>query len=167
VGSSDTRRVIDKTPGNFLHLGLIHAALPEARIIHMRRHPVDTCLSIYFQHLEAFHTYACDLGDLAHFYGQYQRLMQHWRATLPGSAMLEVAYEDLVADTEACSRQMLEFIGLPWDPICLDFHRTERTILTASKSQVRQTISSSAIGRWRAYQSVLGPLLELAETQHP
>ncbi len=164
-GSSDTRRVIDKTPGNFLHLGLIHAAFPEARIIHMRRHPVDTCLSVYFQHLEAFHTYACDLGDLAHYYSQYQRLMQHWNAVLPANAMLEIQYEDLVVDTESCSRQMLDFIGLPWDPRCLDFHRTERPVLTASKSQVRRPIYNSAVARWRAYQGFLGPLLSLIEPQ--
>lgn len=163
VGSSDTRRVIDKTPGNFLHLGLIHAALPDARIIHMRRHPLDTCLSIYFQHLEGFHTYACDLDNLAHYYAQYRRLMQHWHAVLPATAILEVSYEELVADTESCSRRMLDFVGLPWDPRCLEFHRTERTILTASKWQVRQAINNSAVGRWRAYQKFLGPLLDLVE----
>jgi tetratricopeptide (TPR) repeat protein len=165
VGSSDTRRVIDKTPGNFLHLGLIHAALPEARFIHMRRHPVDTCLSIYFQHLETFHTYACDLDDLAHYYTQYRRLMQHWHTVLPAAVILEVPYEDLVADTESCSRRMLDFIGLPWDPHCLDFHRTERTILTASKSQVRRVIDNSAVGRWRAYQKFIDPLLGLIDSQ--
>ena len=165
AGSGDTRRVIDKTPGNFLHLGLIHAALPEARIIHMRRHPIDTCLSIYFQHLEAFHNYASDLEDLAHYYTQYQRLMQHWRSVLPASVFLEVAYEELVADTETCARRMLEFIGLPWHPQCLEFHKTERTVLTASKWQVRGAINNSAVGRWRAYQKFLAPLLGLIEPQ--
>ncbi len=167
AGSNDSQRVIDKTPGNFLHLGLIRAALPKARFIHMRRHPVDTCVSIYFQHLEAFHNYACDLDDLAHYYSQYRRLMQHWHTVLPGNAILEVPYEDLVADTESCSRRMLDFIGLPWDSSCLDFHRTERTILTASKSQVRRVIDNSAVGRWRAYRKFLDPLLGLVESPRP
>ena len=158
-------RIIDKTPGNFLHLGLIHAALPAARFIHMQRDPLDTCLSIYFQHLEAFHSYATDLEDLTHYYTQYRRLMQHWREVLPGQLILDVPYEELVADTEAWSRRMLEFIGQPWDPRCLEFHRTERTVLTASKWQVRQAMNNSAIGRWRAYEKYIGPLLGLSEPQ--
>jgi len=163
--SSHALRIIDKTPGNFLHLGLIHAALPAARFIHMRRDPLDTCLSIYFQHLEAFHSYATDLEDLAHYYTQYRRLMQHWHTVLPGKLILDVPYEELVADAETWSRRMLEFVGQPWDPRCLEFHRTERTILTASKWQVRQAMSNSAIGRWRAYEKYLGPLLGLSEPQ--
>ncbi|HEY4973019.1 MAG TPA: sulfotransferase, partial [Steroidobacteraceae bacterium] len=91
--SADALRVVDKMPANFLHLGLIHAALPRARVIHMRRNPIDTCLSIYFQHFEAFHAYASDLEDLAHYYSEYRRLMRHWRSVLPAQVMLEVPYE--------------------------------------------------------------------------
>jgi tetratricopeptide (TPR) repeat protein len=159
--SPDALRVVDKMPTNFLLLGLIHAALPRARIIHMRRNPIDTCLSIYFQHFEAANTYANDLGDLAHYAGEYRRLMLHWRTVLPADAMLEVPYEALVADPETWSRRMLEFVDLPWDPRCLDFHRTERTVITASKWQVRQKINSASVGRWRHYEPFIGPLKAL------
>jgi tetratricopeptide (TPR) repeat protein len=161
--SADALRVVDKMPGNYLHLGLIHAALPNARFIHMRRNPIDTCVSIYFQHLEAFHSYATDLADLAHYVGEYRRVMQHWRSALPADRMLEVPYEGLVADQQAWSRKMLEFIGLPWDPNCIDFQRTERTVITASNWQVRQKISNSSVGRWHNYAKFVAPLLALAD----
>jgi tetratricopeptide (TPR) repeat protein len=163
--SADALRVVDKMPGNYLHLGLIHAALPNARFIHMRRDPIDTCLSIYFQHFEAFHSYATDLADLAHYVGEYRRLMQHWRSVLPVGTMLEVPYEDLVNEPQTWSRTMLEFIGLPWDPNCIDFQRTERTVITASNWQVRQKISNSSVGRWRNYAKFIGPLQALADNQ--
>jgi len=155
------QRVVDKMPANFWCLGLIHEALPDARIIHMQRDPVDTCLSIYFQHFKSAVAYADDLQDLAHFYGEYRRIMSHWRATLPAAAMLEVPYESLVAHQEAWSRKMLQFIGLPWDPRCLDFHQTSRSVMTASKWQVRQKMSGSSIQRWRNYEPFIGPLLTL------
>jgi tetratricopeptide (TPR) repeat protein len=163
--SNGTPWVVDKMPTNFAFLGLIHAALPHARIIHMQRNPLDTCLSIYFQHFEMAVSYANDLEDLAHYYREYMRIMNHWRTTLPKSAMLEVPYEGLVADQEGWSRRMLEFVGVPWDARCLDFHRTDRTIITASKWQVRQRISGSSVDRWRNYHNFLGPLLPLVGTQ--
>ena len=162
--SPDAVRVVDKMPGNFMFLGLIRAALPRARIIHMQRDPIDTCLSIYFQHFESAGAYANDLEDLAHYYTEYSRLMSHWRAILPADSMLEVPYEELVADQEAWSRRLLEFIGLPWDARCLDFHRTERAVMTASNWQVRQKISKGSVGRWRGYADFVGPLLSLART---
>ena len=161
--SADAVRVVDKMPGNFLHLGLIHAALPHARIIHMRRNPIDTCLSIYFQHFEAFHSYATDLEELAHYYAEYLRLMKHWRASLPAGVMLDVDYEALVQDQATCSRSLLEFIGLPWDPQCIDFHRTSRSVITASKWQVRQKISTSSVERWRNYERFVAPLKHLLQ----
>jgi tetratricopeptide (TPR) repeat protein len=161
--SADALRVVDKMPGNFLHLGLIHAALPHAHTIHMRRNPIDTCLSIYFQHFESFHSYATDLEDLAHYYAEYLRLMKHWRASLPAGAMLDVHYEALVQDQAACSRSMLEFIGLPWDAQCIDFHRTSRSVITASKWQVRQKISASSVERWRNYERFVAPLKHLLQ----
>jgi tetratricopeptide (TPR) repeat protein len=159
--SDGALRVVDKMPTNFPFLGLIHAALPNARIIHMRRHPLDTCLSIYMQPFETAVSYANDLGDLAHYYTEYLRLMDHWRSTLPAHVILDVSYEGLVSDQEAWTRRMLEFIGLPWDSRCLDFHRTERTVLTASKWQVRQKLNGSSVGRWRHYEKFLGPLSKL------
>jgi tetratricopeptide (TPR) repeat protein len=156
--SSGAARVIDKFPTNFFLLGLIRAVLPQARIIHMQRDPRDTCLSIYFQQFEAANAHANDLEDLAHYHGEYQRLMRHWSNTLPTDALLHVPYERLVADPETWSRRMVDFVGLPWDARCLDFHRTERTVVTASRWQVRQVMSTSSVGRWRNYEQHLGPL---------
>jgi len=160
--STQAARVIDKLPTNFLASGLISAALPGARIIHMQRDPIDTCLSIYFQHFEAVNTYTHDLEDLAHYYRQYRRLMRHWRAVLPQDALLEVPYEGLVADPEGWTRRMLGFIDLPWDPRCLEFQRTERPVVTASKWQVRQPITAVSIGRWHRYAEFIEPLISLA-----
>jgi tetratricopeptide (TPR) repeat protein len=154
-------RVVDKMPGNFLSLGLIHAALPEARVIHLRRHPFDTCLSIYFQHLETALSYTNDLGDLARYYSDYARIMEHWHSIFPSGIILDVPYEALVRDPESWSRKMIEHIGLPWDRCCLDFHSNPRTVITASKWQVRQPITTAAVGRWRNYQAHLGPLVGL------
>jgi hypothetical protein len=160
---SDAPRVVDKMPLNFMNLGLIHAAFPQAKIIHLRRDPIDTCLSIYFQYFNHQHRYANDLDSLAHFYGQYLRVMEHWRALLPATTLLEVPYDQLVNDQELWSRRMVEFIGLPWDPRCLDFHRTERTVITLSKWQVRQKIHTGSSGRWRHYERHVGPLLRLID----
>ena len=154
-------RITDKLPTNFMAIGLIHAGLPDARIIHLERNPLDTCLSIYFQHFEAANTHVNDLSDLAHYYGLYRRLMRHWRATLPHESLLDVPYEALVADPERWTRAMLEFIGLPWDARCLDFNHTERSVVTASKWQVRQGMSTASIERWRRYERFVAPLLPL------
>ena len=154
----NAQRVIDKMPANFRYAGLIHAVFPEARIIHMQRNPLDTCLSIYFQNFFNIGPYANDLGDLAHYYGQYLRIMSHWRSVLPASALLEVPYEALIEEPESWSRRMVDFLGLPWDPRCLAFHETERVVVTASKWQVRQKISKASIGRWRHYEKFIGPL---------
>src|ERR1700730_2509243 len=161
--SDDALRGVDKMPTNFAFLGWIHAALPNARIIHMRRNPIDTCLSIYFQDFETAVSYANDLEDLAHYYTEYLRIIKHWRLILPEDAILDVSYEGLVNDQEAWSRKMLEFIGLPWDPRCLDFHETHRAVITASRWQVRQKINSASVLRWRNYEKFLGPLLHLTD----
>ena len=162
--SPDALRVVDKMPGNFLHIGLIHSTLPNARIIHLQRHPIDTCLSIYFQHFSLVHSYANDLDDLAQYYADYLRAMKHWRRVLPRQSLLEVPYEGLVDSQEQWSRRMIEFIGLDWDPVCMDFHRTSRHVSTFSKWQVRQKINRSSIARWRNYEKFVGPLLGLDES---
>ena len=154
-------RVVDKMPANFLYTGLIHAAFPQARIIHMQRHPVDTCLSIYFQNFFNTVAYAHDLEHLAHYYGEYLRITDHWRAVLPATSLLEIPYEALIQDQEGSTRRMLDFIGLPWDAACLDFHETDRVVLTASKWQVRQRIHGASAGRWRNYEKYVAPLLHL------
>jgi tetratricopeptide (TPR) repeat protein len=163
----DASRVVDKLPVNFMNAGLIHAALPGARFIHLERNALDTCLSIYFQGFSAAHPYATDFGDLAHYYHEYRRLMAHWRSVLPPQTLLEVRYEDLVDDPEGWTRRMLAHIGLPWDPRCLEFHRTDRPVLTASNWQVRQPIGKGSVGRWRRYERFIGPLREaLGEALH-
>ncbi|HLY52042.1 MAG TPA: sulfotransferase, partial [Steroidobacteraceae bacterium] len=155
-------RVIDKMPANFLYAGLIHAVFPRARILHMQRHPLDTCLSLYFQNFGDLHPHAHDLESLAHYCRQYLRVTAHWRAVLPPHTLLEVPYEELVADQEHWTRRMLEFIGLPWDARCLDFHRADgRVVITASRWQVRQKINSGSIERWRNYEAYLAPLKPL------
>jgi tetratricopeptide (TPR) repeat protein len=161
--SGGAQRVVDKLPANFLYIGMIHAAFPHARIIHMQRHPIDTCLSIYFQNFFNIGPYANDLTTLAQYYRQYTRIMNHWRDVMPATALLEVPYEGLLEDQEGWTRRMLEFSGLGWDPACLEFDRTERVVITASKWQVRQKIHKSSAGRWRHYERFLGPLLPLQE----
>lgn len=163
--SPEAARVVDKMPHNFLWLGLINAIFPQARIIHAQRNPVDTCLSIYFQSLVPYHSYGTDLDDLAFYYREYARLMQHWRAVFPADRYCEVPYEALVDDQAGWSRRMIEFCGLAWDERCLNFHNTERTVATASSWQVRQKIYRTSKERWRNYESHLGPLLGLLDLQ--
>jgi tetratricopeptide (TPR) repeat protein len=165
VHAAGEERIIDKMPANFLYAGLIHAAFPRARIIHMRRQPLDTCVSVYFQNFFNVSAYANDLESLAHYYGEYLRICAYWRSVLPGTALLEVPYEGLIEDQEGWSRRMVEFIGLSWDPRCLDFHRTERVVITASRWQVRQRLHAGSIGRWRNYAKYLAPLQHLVQLQ--
>lgn len=161
--SADALRVVDKTPVNVQCLGLIHAVFPRARIIALRRDPIDTCLSCYFQQLPPALNWSMDLGDLAHYYRESHRLMAHWRQALPPGAILEVPYAELVADHEKWARRILEFIGLSWDERCLQFHQTARPVITASAWQVRQQIYSTSVGRWRHYEKFIGPLKTLAD----
>jgi tetratricopeptide (TPR) repeat protein len=161
--SKTAPRVTDKMPTNFYYLGLIHAVFPNAKIIHCRRHPIDACLSIYFQNFSSGHAYKSDLESLAVFYEQYVRLMDHWRSVLPAGTMYEFWYEDLVEDTENQARRLLDFLGLQWEEGVLDFHKKERAVFTASKWQVRQPIYKTSRERWRRYEKHLGPLLRLLE----
>ncbi len=161
--SSDALRVVDKAPFNSDHLGLIHTVFPKARILYLRRDPVDTCLSCYFQDFANMASFTMDLSDLAHYYREHHRLIHHWRSVLPKEVFLEVPYAELVADQEGWSRRIIEFIGLPWDEHCLEFHKTERAVITASHWQVRQKIYSSSVGRWKNYEKFIGPLLKLRD----
>jgi tetratricopeptide (TPR) repeat protein len=165
AAAGTSRRVVDKMPANFLYAGLIHAVFPRARILHMQRHPIDTCLSIYFQNFVATSPYASDLDDLAHYYGEYVRITNHWRSVLPASVWLEVPYEALIEDQEGWTRRMLDFVGLPWDPRCLEFERTERIVLTFSRWQVRQKIGAGSVGRWRNYEKYVAPLRALMDLE--
>jgi len=152
-------RVTDKLPFNFVWLGLIAVLLPRAKIVHVKREPADTCLSCYFQLFDEGMRFAYDLTALGHVYRLYDALMAHWREVLP-LPMLEVEYEALVADQEAQSRRLIDFIGLPWDERCLEFHRAERGVRTASFWQVRQPLYRSAVGRWQAYAPHLDSLMQ-------
>lgn len=154
-------RVTDKMPHNFQHVGLIHIAFPNARIIHVRRHPVDNCLSIYFQSFRSDHPYAYDLGNLAFYRREYERLMDHWQNVMPADRYFEFNYEDLVADQEGMSRKLIEFCGLEWNDACLNYHENKRAIKTASIWQVRQKIYSSSVERWRHYEHHIAPLMPL------
>jgi hypothetical protein len=160
VAESHAARITDKMPGNFLRVGLIRLALPNARIIHARRDPMDTCFSCFTQSFVENPPYVYDLAELGRYYRGYEGLMAHWREVLPEGAMLEVQYEDVVADLEGQARRIVAHCGLEWDARCLEFYRTERQVRTASLVQVRQPIFKSSIGRWRAYEAFLGPLRE-------
>lgn len=156
--SSDALHITDKMPGNFIALGLIHALLPNAKIIHVERNPFDTCLSCYtrlFQHGQSF---SYDLTELGRYYADYRRLMEHWRTILPENAFLDVRYEDLVADTETQAKRIIEFCGMAWDANCLEFHKMERQVRTASVTQVRQPIYKTSVERWRRFEQELQPL---------
>ena len=154
------RRITNKLPGNMVFLGLMHLLYPGARIVHCRREPMDTCLSCYTKLFTTGHPFSYDLGELGRFYRMYRGLMAGWQRLLPAGAVLEVVYEDLVADVEAGARRLVEYCGLPWDPACLNFHATARPVRTASLAQVRRPIYASSVGRWKRYEQELAPLKE-------
>jgi tetratricopeptide (TPR) repeat protein len=151
------QRITNKTPLNFLQLGLISLLFPNAKVIHCRRNPMDTCLSCYMTHFNTGHEFARNLAHLGHFYRQYERLMMHWKRTLD-VAILDVVYEETVADPEGQSRRMVEFLELPWEEKCLRFYDTKRAVVTASVQQVRQPIYNTSVQRWKHYEKHLGPL---------
>ena len=153
-------RIVDKLPPNFLFAGLIHLALPRARIIHVKRNAVDTCVSCYSLLFAEDQPYAYDLGELGRYYWAYEALMEHWRTVLPPERMLEVRYEDLVDDLESQARRLLAHCGLEWDRRCLAFHETRRPVHTASLVQVRKSIYRSSVGRSQFYGSRLKPLTD-------
>jgi tetratricopeptide (TPR) repeat protein len=161
--SADALRIIDKSPANSDHLGVIHSVFPNARIIYMRRDPIDSCLSCYFQQFSIALNFTVDLSDLAHYYREHKRLVAHWRAVLPPGTILDVPYAELVADPETWTRKMLTFIGLEWDERCLDFDKTRRAVVTASYWQVRQKIHKDSVGRWHNYRKFIRPLLDLKD----
>jgi tetratricopeptide (TPR) repeat protein len=154
-------RVADKMPWNFHFPGLIQLALPNARIIHARRDPVDTCLSCFSILFDGDgNPYTYDLGELGRFYRSYETLMAYWREVLRPGLMIEVRYEEVVADLEDEARRIIAHCGLEWDDACLAFHKTRRPVRTSSVAQVRQPIYNSSVGRWLPYREHLRPLLK-------
>jgi hypothetical protein len=150
-------RATDKMPHNFLHLGMIAMIFPRARVIHVTRDPMDTCLSIYFQAFNELHAYARDLSDLGYYYRSYEKLMAHWRRMLD-IPIFDIRYEDLVTHADRWIPRLVEFCGVEWDERCLRFYDTDRAVNTPSYEQVRQPLYSRSVGRWRHYEKQLEPL---------
>jgi hypothetical protein len=159
--SVDALRVTDKMPFNFLWIGLIRLALPEAAILHCRRSPIDTALSIHTTHFGPGLYLPTGGPELVGYYRAYERIMAHWRRAIPGARFLEVDYEALTAEPEPAIRAMLEACGLDWDEACLHPERNRRRVATASKWQARQPIHRASVERWRRYAPWLGPLAAL------
>lgn len=157
------RRVVNKLPANFFFVGLITAALPEARILHVRRDPIETCFSCFSRLFTNGQAHSYDLAELGRYYRAYAKLMEHWRTILQPGAMLEIDYEDLVEDFESQARRMIAHCGLDWSDACLEFHRAERVVSTASANQVRQRIYRSSLKRAHRHLDRLGPLIEALE----
>jgi len=157
--SAEARRIVDKMPGNLTELWLPALMLPRARFVHARRAAPDACVSCWTTDFGGSHGYRNDLRTLGLYYRQCRRLAEHWRNVLP-ERILDVQYEDVVADLEGQTRRILDFIGLDWDPACLDFRRSKHAVRTASVVQVRRKIYTSSVGRWRPYAEHLAPLIE-------
>jgi len=151
--------VTDKMLDNYLFLGFIHLALPDAKIIHTRRNPIDTCLSSFTRFFTNGMIYSFDQRELGRVYALYWELMEHWRTVMPGRVH-DVHYEDMVTDPETETRRMLEYCGLDWEPACLNFFETKRRVRTASSPQVRSAIHNKSVERWRNYEPWLQPLIE-------
>lgn len=149
---------IDKMPNNFRHIGLIHLILPNAKIIDARRAPLDCCWSAFKQLFAEGQEFTYGLSEIGKYYADYVRLMDHWDAVLPGT-VLRVQHEDVLTDLEGQVRRMLDYVGLPFDPACLAFHRTDRAVRTASSEQVRRPINRAGVDAWKPYADYLGPLL--------
>lgn len=157
-------RITDKMMSNFMHIGMIRLMFPQAKIIHAMRDPMDSCFSC-FATLFAKNNldFAYDLGTLGRYYVRYMQLMQHWQRVLPAGAILELRYEDMVADTEGQARRLLDYLGLPWDPGCLNFHENKRIVRTASAAQVRRPVYKSSVARWKHCEAHLQPLLDIVK----
>jgi tetratricopeptide (TPR) repeat protein len=162
----DAAFITDKMPGTFLHLGLLKLMLPDAKIIHAMRDPKDSCWSCYTHRFAKAHYYSYDLAMLGRFYMRYEDQMRHWHEALPPGSILDVRYENVVAEPEREVRRLLEYVGLPWDDACLKFHENKRPVLTASLNQVRRPLYSSSVARWKHFEKHLGPLLEIVGTKY-
>lgn len=148
---------VDKLPYNFLYCGYIQAALPNAKLIHLTRHPLDACYAVYKTLFFGAYSFSYDLDELASYYISYHRHMAHWRAVMPGR-ILDVSYEELVQEPQAQVRRIIDWCGLPWEASVLDFHRQERPSMTASAMQVRRPVYLDSIGSWRRAEARFAPL---------
>ena len=153
-------KITDKMPANFNYVGLIHLILPKAKIIHVQRNPLDTCLSCYTRQFAVGQSFSYDLEELGMYYGSYLDIMEHWNNVLPSGSIYNIQYEDLVDNTEKEARALLEFCNLDWSDQCLEFYKNKTNIRTASVTQVRQPIYKSSKQRWKKYEKHLSPLIE-------
>jgi hypothetical protein len=151
-------RLVDKTPLNFLYIALIHLAMPDAKIIHLRRSAIDSCYAMYKTLFRLGYPFTYSLEDVGRYYIAYHRLMQHWRELIP-HAFLDVDYEKLVSKQQPETRRILDYLELDWEDACLDFYQHKGAAATASAAQVRQPIYSSSVGRWKCYQQQLAPFV--------
>lgn len=159
-------RIIDKSTLNLFYIGLIHRTFPRAKIIYLRRNPLDTCLSCYFKNFVNGAAFTLDLEHLAHFYKEHLKLATHWGSVLPRDSFLEIPYEELVENQEVWSRRILEFLDLEWNSAVLEFHKTERVVRTASLWQVRKALYKTSIGKWRNYRKWLpATLIDLGDNR--
>lgn len=159
------RRLIDKFPGNFFYVGLIARALPNARLVCLRRQPMDVVLSNYknlFATTSRYYDYSYDLAEIAEYYARFDRLMAFWRDQAPGR-VLEIGYEDLVADQEGQTRRLLAHCGLEWSDRCLDFHNNAAPVSTPSAAQVRRPIYKDSVSKWRLHAQALEPARRVFE----
>ena len=161
----DTKRITDKMPANYLLMGLIPLILPNAKIIHVKRDPIDTCLSCFTRLFNRHQNATYELEELGLHYQNYLKIMEHWRKVMPADQFIEVQYEDLVKNTESEAKRLIQYCGLKWDKRCLDFYKNERSVRTASVTQVRQPVYQSSVKRWKSYEKYLGPLLNILRTE--
>jgi hypothetical protein len=162
-GAGDARKITDKLLTNYFFLGLINLLFPKAKVINTMRDPVDTCLSGFTKLFKDDMPHSYDLGELGRYYGKYRELMEYWDEVLPEGFLTTVQYEDVVADTEKEAKRLIEFLGLPWDPKCVDFHKSDRPVKTASVAQVRKPIYKTSVKRWKKYGDGLQALVDAIE----
>jgi tetratricopeptide (TPR) repeat protein len=160
----EATRITDKMMSNFAHIGMIRLMFPQAKIIHAMRDPMDSCFSCYATLFAKNNLdFAYDLGSLGRYYARYIQLMQHWQQVLPTGSILDLRYEDMVADTEGQARRLLDYLELPWDSRCLNFHENKRIVRTASAAQVRRPVYKSSVARWKHFETHLEPLLDIVK----
>ena len=159
--ATGAQRITDKMPLNYRHLGLIHCVFPQAKILHIRRSPLDTCLSIYMTFFAGGPNFAYNQANIVTYYESYLRFMEHWRKVLPRDRFLEVDYEELVSNPEPLIREIIDFLGLPWDEACLNHASNQSAVATPSRWQARQPIYTTSVEKWRHYEPWLGELEKL------
>jgi tetratricopeptide (TPR) repeat protein len=159
--AADKNFIIDKMPSNCFYIGMIYRMLPTAKIIHAIRDPMDSCFSCFTHLFKSSMLFAYDLTSLGHYYQLYAQAMEHWHSVLPATALFDLPYEHMVTHHEALSKQLIEYIGLPWDPNCLNFYKNDRPVKTASLTQVRKPIYTTSVQRWQHFAEQLQPLLNI------